>query len=171
MPENVSGYQRTTIHPKRDFIMSATFNHTIVAAADPAASAQFYVDILEAEHTQSWGPFANIMLSDGVMLQFAAPPPGYDILPVHMAFLCSDDHFDRALHLLKRRRLDFWADPQRTRPQETNTSTGAAASTSSTRRVCISSSSPAPTSERSTARRLTLCRFRAHACGDSAASA
>ena len=60
MPESISGYQRTTLHPKRDFIMSATFNHTIVAAADPAASAQFYVDILEAEHTQSWGPFAKI---------------------------------------------------------------------------------------------------------------
>ena len=124
MPENISGYQRTTLHPKRDFIMSAAFNHTIVAAADPAASAQFYVDILEAEHTQSWGPFANVMLSGGVMLQFASPPPGYDILPVHMAFLCSDDHFGRALDLLKQRELDYWADPQRTRPQETNTEHG-----------------------------------------------
>lgn len=124
MPENISGYQRTTLHPKRDFIMSATFNHTIVAAADPAASAQFYVDILEADHTQSWGPFANIMLSGGVMIQFASPPPGYDILPVHMAFLCSDDHFGRALDLLKQRELDYWADPQRTRPQETNTEHG-----------------------------------------------
>jgi len=104
--------------------MSATFNHTIVAAADPAASAQFYVDILEAEHTQSWGPFANIVLSGGVMLQFATPPPEYDILPVHMAFLCTDDHFDRAVDLLKQRGLDFWADPQRTRPQETNTEHG-----------------------------------------------
>ena len=124
MPENVSGDQRIRNLLKRNFIMSATFNHTIVAAADPAASAQFYVDILEAEHTQTWGPFANIMLSDGVMLQFASPPPGYDILPVHMAFLCSDDHFDRTVALLNRRGLDFWADPQRTRPQETNTEYG-----------------------------------------------
>mgnify|MGYP005795459617 CR=1 FL=1 len=124
MPENVSGDQRIRNLLKRNFIVSATFNHTIVAAADPAASAQFYVDILEAEHTQSWGPFANIMLSDGVMLQFASPPPGYDILPVHMAFLCSDDHFDRTVALLNRRGLDFWADPQRTRPQATNTGHG-----------------------------------------------
>ncbi|RAE29252.1 VOC family protein, partial [Burkholderia multivorans] len=43
--------------------MSATFNHTIVAAADPHESAQFYVDILEAEHPRSWGVFANVMLS------------------------------------------------------------------------------------------------------------
>ena len=62
MPENVSGDQRIRNLLKRNFIMSATFNHTIVAAADPAASAQFYVDILEAEHTQSWGPFANIKI-------------------------------------------------------------------------------------------------------------
>lgn len=100
--------------------MSARFNHTIIAASDPAASAQFYVEILEAEHTTSWGVFSNIMLSDGVMLQFASPPPGFEILPVHMAFLCAEEHFDRAVDLLKRRDLDFWADPQRTRLHETN---------------------------------------------------
>ncbi len=60
------------------------------------------------------------MLSDGVMLQFASPPPGFDILPVHMAFLCTAEHFDRAVGLLERRGLDFWADPQRTRLHETN---------------------------------------------------
>ncbi|MDN6530134.1 MAG: VOC family protein [Brevibacterium sp.] len=105
--------------------MSATFNHTIIAAADPAESAQFYVDLLEAEHTQSWGVFSNIMLSEGVMLQFATPPPAYEISPVHMAFLCTDEHFDRAVTLLQERGLDYWADPQRTRPQETNTEHGA----------------------------------------------
>lgn len=101
--------------------MSAVFNHTIIAAADPAESAQFYVDILEAEHTQSWAVFSNIMLSEGVMLQFATPPPGFDITPVHMAFLCTDDHFDRAVALLNERGRGYWADPQRTRPKETNT--------------------------------------------------
>lgn len=104
----------------RKDIMSATFNHTIIVAADPAESAQFYVDILEAEHTESWAVFANIMLSGGVMLQFAAPPPPYEFSPVHMAFLCTDDHFDRAVRLLQERSLDYWADPQRTRLQETN---------------------------------------------------
>lgn len=104
--------------------MPAIFNHTIIAAADPAESAQFYVDILEAEHTQTWGVFSNIMLSEGVMLQFASPPPAFDISPVHMAFLCTDDHFDRAVALLNELGLDYWADPQRTRPQETNSGHG-----------------------------------------------
>lgn len=104
--------------------MSARFNHTIIAAADPAESAQFYVDFLEAEHTTSWGVFSNIMLSDEVMLQFATPPPQFDITPIHMAFLCADAHFDRAVTLLGERGLDYWADPQRTRLHETNTENG-----------------------------------------------
>ena len=101
--------------------MSAIFNHTIIAAADPAESAQFYVDVLEAEHTRSWGVFSNIMLDEGVMLQFATPPPTFDIQPVHMAVLCTDDHFDRAVALLDERGADYWADPQRTHLHETNT--------------------------------------------------
>lgn len=104
--------------------MSALFNHTIVAATDSRASAQFYVDILEAEHTTSWGIFSNIMLDDGVMLQFATPPPPHEFSPVHMAFLVDDEHFDRALLRLQERGLDYWADPQRTKPQETNTEHG-----------------------------------------------
>ena len=104
--------------------MSALFNHTIIAATDPEESAQFYVDILEAEHTQSWGVFSNIMLSGAVMLQFATPPPPHEISPVHMAFLCTDEHFDRAVALLRERGLDHWADPQGTKPQETNSGPG-----------------------------------------------
>ncbi|AZL08077.1 VOC family protein [Brevibacterium aurantiacum] len=104
--------------------MSATFSHTIIAAADSAKSAQFYVDILEAEHTQSWGFFSNIMLDEGVMLQFASPPPTFELPPVHKAFICTDEHFRRAVSLLDERGLDYWADPQRSRLHETNTEHG-----------------------------------------------
>lgn len=54
------------------------------------------------------------------MVQFATPPPPYEFSPVHTAFLCTDDHFDRALRLLQERGLNYWSDPQRTRLQETN---------------------------------------------------
>jgi len=104
--------------------MSAQFNHMIIAAADPQESAQFYVDVLEAEHTRSWGVFHNVVLSDGVMLQFATPPAPWQISPVHLAFLCTDDHFDRAVELLRARGHEYWADHQRTRPGETNTGYG-----------------------------------------------
>ena len=54
--------------------MTAHFNHTIIAAQDPAEMAAFYCDLLEATEAPSWGPFINIQLADGVLLQFAAPP-------------------------------------------------------------------------------------------------
>ncbi len=53
--------------------MSAKFNHTIIAARDPKASAEFYRALLEAEEAPSWGPFTNLLLDDRVLLQFADP--------------------------------------------------------------------------------------------------
>ena len=54
--------------------MSATFNHTIIAAKDRAVSAAFYRDLLEAAEAPSWGFFTNLQLDGGVLLQFAEPP-------------------------------------------------------------------------------------------------
>lgn len=102
--------------------MPARFNHTIIAAKDSAASARFYQDVLDAEPAASWGPFTNVTLADGVLLQFAAPP--FDFPPQHYAFLVDDDLFDRALALLVERGTTYWADPQRTRDGETNNEHG-----------------------------------------------
>ncbi|GGF54033.1 chaP protein [Marmoricola endophyticus] len=102
--------------------MSARFNHTIIAATDPAASADFYRRLLEAHDAPSWGPFHNLLLDDGVLLQFADPQ--IDFPPVHLAFLLEDAHFDRAYADLVARGHDHWADPQRSRPGETNTEHG-----------------------------------------------
>jgi catechol 2,3-dioxygenase-like lactoylglutathione lyase family enzyme len=99
--------------------MSAKFNHTIIAARDPKASAGFYRALLEAEEAPSWGPFTNLLLDDGVLLQFA--DPSIEFTPVHIAFLLDDDHFLRAYERIRAVGLEHWADPQRTRPGETNT--------------------------------------------------
>ncbi|MDA3646849.1 VOC family protein [Saccharopolyspora indica] len=99
--------------------MPATFNHTIIAAKDRAESAAFYRDVLEAAEAPSWGPFTNILLDQGVMLQFAEPPVD-EIQMQHYAFLVDDEHFDRAYALLLSRNIEHWADPQQTRPGETN---------------------------------------------------
>jgi catechol 2,3-dioxygenase-like lactoylglutathione lyase family enzyme len=72
-------------------LMAATFNHTIIAARDPKASAEFYRTLLEARDAPPWGPFSNLLLDDGVLLQFADPSVGFT--PVHLAFLLDDDHF------------------------------------------------------------------------------
>jgi len=99
--------------------LSATFNHTIIASKDRAASAAFYRDLLEAADAPSWGFFTNLRLDGGVLLQFAEPP--VEIQMQHYAFLVDDALFDRAYALLCERGIEHWADPQMKRPGETNT--------------------------------------------------
>ena len=98
--------------------MTAHFNHTIIASTDASEMARFYLDLLEAEEAPSWGPFLNIRIADGVLLQFAAPP--IDFPPQHYAYLLDDDHFDRAYAQIIASGREHWADPQRSRPGEIN---------------------------------------------------
>ncbi len=102
--------------------MPAFFNHTIIASVDRTASAEFYRSILEATDAPSWGPFTNLSLAGGVMLQFAEPP--VEIQMQHYAFLVDEAHFDRAYARLVSDDVEHWADPQMTRPGETNTEHG-----------------------------------------------
>lgn len=106
--------------------MTCTFNHTIVAAMDRAASARFYTWLLEATDAPSWGPFTNVAVDGGVLLQFAdLPREAYpEIQNQHYAFLVDDALFDRAYARLREHGIEHWADPQCTRPGETNTEHG-----------------------------------------------
>ncbi|MGO3059168.1 VOC family protein [Corynebacterium casei] len=98
--------------------MTARFNHTIIAAKDTAEMAQFYRELLEAKDLPAWGPFLNLSIGEGVMLQFAAPPMEFS--PNHFAYLLDDAHFDCVLATIRNRGYERWADPQRTRPGEIN---------------------------------------------------
>lgn len=102
--------------------MTARFNHTIIASTDPAEMAAFYRDLLEATDLPSWGPFVNVGIGDGAMLQFAAPPMEFP--PQHYAYLVDDEHFDRAYATLTAQGRDHWADPQRTQPGQINNEHG-----------------------------------------------
>lgn len=102
--------------------MPATFNHTIIAAEDRHESARFFRELLEVPEAPSWGPFVNIQLTDGVLLQFAEPP--VEIQMQHYAFLVDDELFDRAYRRLRERGIEHWADPQMRRPGEINTGHG-----------------------------------------------
>jgi catechol 2,3-dioxygenase-like lactoylglutathione lyase family enzyme len=103
--------------------MPVTFNHTIVAARDRAESARFFREIFEAADATSWGPFTNLLLDGGVLIQFADLPVEVypEIQNQHYAFLVDDDLFERAYRRLLDTGVEHWADPQRTRPGETNT--------------------------------------------------
>ena len=112
------------IHPTHDTedLMTITFNHTIIASRDRTESARFYRDLFELAEAPSWGPFTNVRLDDGVLLQFAEPP--VEIQMQHYAFLVDDELFDRAYGRLVDGGVEHWADPQLTRPGETNTEHG-----------------------------------------------
>lgn len=92
--------------------MTATFNHIIIPANDAEESAAYYRHLLEIDDAPSWGPFANLIMSDGVLLQLAKPPASFDTL--HFAFLVDDEHLDRALASLDDTLTPYWSDPQRT---------------------------------------------------------
>lgn len=98
--------------------MTAHFNHTIIASTDLAEMARFYLELLEANEAPAWGPFVNIKIADGVLLQFATPP--IDFPPQHYAYLLDDHHFDRAYAQIVANGCEHWADPQRLRAGEIN---------------------------------------------------
>jgi catechol 2,3-dioxygenase-like lactoylglutathione lyase family enzyme len=102
--------------------MPVSFNHTIIPSKDRAASVAFYTELFEVPEAPSWGPFRNIQLPDGVLLQFAEPP--VEIQMQHYAFLVDDELFDRAYGRLRADGVEHWADPQLKRPNETNTEHG-----------------------------------------------
>ncbi|MFD7325441.1 VOC family protein [Streptomyces sp. NPDC059875] len=104
--------------------MSVSFNHTIIAAKDSKESALFFRELLELPEAPSWGPFTNIQLTDGVLLQFATPPPHIEIQMQHYALLIDDELFDRAYRRLCDRGVEHWADPQMQRPGEINNGHG-----------------------------------------------
>lgn len=54
--------------------MTAHFNHTIIASTDPGEMESFYPNLLEADDAPNWGPFRNLTIGGGVLLQFATPP-------------------------------------------------------------------------------------------------
>ncbi len=96
--------------------MTAIFNDMIIPAKDAEVSATYYRSLLEIVDAPSWGPFVNLIMDDGVLLQYATPPTTFDSL--HFAFLVDDAHFDRIVSWLVEFAADYWADPQRRRRNE-----------------------------------------------------
>ena len=104
--------------------MPVTFNHTIIPARNRDESARFFRELFELPEAPSWGPFINVQLDEGVLLQFAELPGVDRIQMHHYAFLVDDDLFDRAYARLRAAGTEHWADPRMTRPGETNTEHG-----------------------------------------------
>ncbi|ORI14801.1 hypothetical protein BJI47_00865 [Rhodococcus sp. 1168] len=65
------------------------------------------------------GPFTNVQLSDGALIQFAEPPVD-EIQPQHYAFRVTDDLFDVVVKRLSVGEIMYWADPHQTQKRQIN---------------------------------------------------
>jgi catechol 2,3-dioxygenase-like lactoylglutathione lyase family enzyme len=90
--------------------MSVELNHTIVAARDKRAAAEFFADILGLAVGAPYGPFLPVETSNGVTLDFMDSGVG-DVTSQHYAFLVSEAEFDDILGRIKRYGITYYADP------------------------------------------------------------
>lgn len=104
--------------------MSITFNHTIVAARDKRASAEFLTELFDLPPAMPAGHFLSVDLANGVTLDFAQAPPDAEIHPQHYAFLVSEKDFDVIYEKIQARRMAHWADPRQARSGDYNTNDG-----------------------------------------------
>ena len=104
--------------------MSISFNHTIVAAHDKRASAEFLTELFGLPPATPAGYFLSVDLANGVALDFAQAPTVSEIHPQHYAFLVSEDDFDAIYGKIQDRGMPHWADPRQARAGEYNTNDG-----------------------------------------------
>lgn len=100
--------------------MSVAFNHTIVAAHDQRASAEFLAELFGLPAPQPFGHFLVVELDHGASLDYAEIAGGEQIHPQHYAFLVSEPEFDAIYAKITERRLQHWADPRGERPAAIN---------------------------------------------------
>jgi catechol 2,3-dioxygenase-like lactoylglutathione lyase family enzyme len=102
--------------------MSVQLNHTIVAARDKNASADFLATMLGLRVSPPFGPFIPVETSNGVTLDFIDTDD--EIAPQHYAFLVSEEEFDAIFGRIEQAGLDFWADPGHHEPGKINHNDG-----------------------------------------------
>jgi catechol 2,3-dioxygenase-like lactoylglutathione lyase family enzyme len=89
--------------------MPIELNHTIVAASDPQASAQFLAGILGLEVDPPLSHFTPVTLANHVTLDYDQAHDA--IASCHYAFLASDDEFDAAFTRIQDAGITYFADP------------------------------------------------------------
>src|SRR5262245_43552249 len=102
--------------------MPVALNHSIVWCRDQQASASFLARMLGRPTPTRFGPFLVVDLDNGVSLDFHETDA--EIAPQHYAFLIGEDDFDAIFGRIGDAKLDYWADPGRTRPGKINHNDG-----------------------------------------------
>jgi catechol 2,3-dioxygenase-like lactoylglutathione lyase family enzyme len=104
--------------------MGISFNHTIVAAHDPQASAAFVTELFGLPDAVRLGPFLVVHLEHHASLDYAQVAADDPIRPQHYAFLVGEDDFDAIYGRICARGLHHWADPRGQHPGEINHNDG-----------------------------------------------
>jgi catechol 2,3-dioxygenase-like lactoylglutathione lyase family enzyme len=94
-------------------------NHTIVAAADGEAAAQWFAELFGLPAPERFGPFWQVETANGVGLDFASVGDE-EIRGQHYAFLVSEDDFDAIYERVLERDMEHWPGPSRERQGEIN---------------------------------------------------
>ena len=102
--------------------MTVKLNHTIVHARDKRTSAAFLAAILGLPEAVPFGPFLGVATGNEVTLDFMDDAD--DIRPQHYAFLVSKAEFDAIFGRIRRRQLNYWADPGQQQLNQINTRDG-----------------------------------------------
>jgi len=102
--------------------MSVELNHTIVNVRDKREAATFLAEILGLPAPEPFGPFLVVRTANGVSLDFIETED--ELVIEHYAFLVSETEFDEIFGRIKQRRLQYWADPAASKPEEINTHYG-----------------------------------------------
>jgi catechol 2,3-dioxygenase-like lactoylglutathione lyase family enzyme len=102
--------------------MGVALNHTIVAARDSRASAEYLAELLGLDAPTRFGPFMVVQTANGVSLDFLDSDE--EIVAQHYAFLVSESDFDEIFGRIQAWNLPYWADPGRNRPGQINRNDG-----------------------------------------------
>ena len=102
--------------------MTVKLNHTIVHAHDKRTSAEFVAEILGLAAPVAFGPFLCVQTGNEVTLDFLETDE--EIQVQHYAFLVSDAEFDDIYARIEARKLPYWADPARQKPNTINNHDG-----------------------------------------------
>ena len=113
---------RGRIHRPEGVPIDVELNHCIVRVRDKRESAQFLAEILGLGAPRPFGPFLVVHTGNNVSLDFADDHG--PVSPQHYAFLVSESDFDQIFGRIRDRRLPYWADPGKRRPDEVNTNDG-----------------------------------------------
>ncbi len=99
--------------------MTIKLNHTIVNVRDKRASAKFFTELFGLPPAKPFASyFLTVQLANGVTLDFC--DADYDPEPQHYAFLVSEKEFDAIFGRIKKKGIDYWADPMKSQNGQIN---------------------------------------------------